>query len=189
MKKSIFNSALILMIAITTVAFTTLTEKTIKIQQSSIKWKGYKVTGEHEGTIQLKDGNFTFNEGQITGGKFTIDMSSINVTDLEGEMKGNLEGHLKSNDFFGVEKHPTATFEITKIQGKSPNIKVTGNMTIKNLTREISFPMTVNEDSAVANLKIDRSKYDVRYGSKSFFDNLQDKMIYDEFDLNIEFRF
>ncbi len=140
----------------------------------------------------MKSGDLEFNGDQLTGGSFAIDMTSITVTDLTGEYKGKLEGHLKSKDFFGVEKHPTATFEITRVipKGTPGDYKVIGNMTIKNITKEIKFFANVKnvngQKVATADLTIDRSDFDVRYGSGSFFDNLGDKTIYDEFDLSVE---
>ena len=189
MKKSIFNSALILVLAVTLVSFTTLSEKKVDIKDSSITWKGYKVTGEHEGTITLKNGALTFNGQELTGGNFTIDMTSINVTDLEGDSKGKLEGHLKSADFFGIENHNQSTFVIKKIEGKAGNYKVTGDLTIKGITHPNTFSMVVKDNAATANLKVDRTKYDIKYGSASFFDGLKDKAIYDEFDLNVNLKF
>ncbi len=189
MKKSISKSTFIVVLAITAFSFTTITNKKVNIEDSNIIWKGYKVTGEHEGTIALKDGALTFNGKELTGGNFIIDMTTIKVTDLEGEYKGKLEGHLKSDDFFGVEKHSTAKFDITNVKGKNGKYKVTGNLTIKGITNTNTFDMIVNDNSATAALKIDRSKIDVRYGSTSFFDDLKDKAIYDEFDLNVNLKF
>ena len=91
-------------------------KKEVKTDQSKVVWKGYKVTGEHEGTVDLKAGTLTFEGNKLTGGNFVIDMTTIGATDLEGEWKVKLDGHLKSNDFFGVEQHPTATFKITKAE-------------------------------------------------------------------------
>ncbi|MEM1322944.1 MAG: YceI family protein [Bacteroidota bacterium] len=156
---------------------------------SQVIWKGYKVTGSHEGTVQLKNGSLDYDNGQLTGGSFEIDMTTINCTDLQGDYKGQLEGHLKSADFFGVENYPTAKFVITKVisRGKPGDYKITGNLTIKETTKEVKFQTTVNESGAAKTAKgkltIDRSEFDVRYGSGSFFDNLGDKTIYDEFDL------
>ena len=189
MKKSIFNSALLVVLAITFVSFTAISEKKVDAKESNIKWKGYKVTGEHEGIITLKEGTLIFEGNELTGGNFTIDMTTITVTDLEGDSKGKLEGHLKSDDFFGVEKHQSATFKITKAEGKDGNYKVTGDLTIKGITKVNTFNMTVKNNSATAALKIDRSKFDIRYGSNSFFDDLKDKAIYDEFDLNVNLKF
>ena len=118
-------------------------------------------------------------------------MTTIACTDLEGEWKEKLEGHLKSDDFFGVNNFPVAKFEITKVAAKGTpgDYKITGNLTIKETTKEIKFYANVSQDGgknvAKADIKIDRSEFNVRYGSGSFFDNLGDKTIYDEFDLSI----
>jgi polyisoprenoid-binding protein YceI len=189
MKKAIFKSAAIVVLAITALSFTAITEKKVNINDSKVTWKGYKVTGEHEGTITLKEGTLTFNGKELVGGNFTMDMTTITVTDLEGGSKGKLEGHLKSDDFFGVEKHQTATFKINSAEGKDGNYKVTGDLTIKGITNTNTFNMSINNSSASAALKIDRSKFDIRYGSNSFFDDLKDKAIYDEFDLNVNLKF
>jgi len=117
-------------------------------------------------------------------------MTSINVTDLEGESKQKLEGHLKSEDFFGVEKYPTAKLVITSAAKKSEGVYgIVGNLTIKEDTHPVTFDLTMNGDAASTKLTIDRSKYNVRYGSGSFFDNLGDKTIYDNFDLEVDLKF
>ncbi|MEM9676255.1 MAG: YceI family protein [Bacteroidota bacterium] len=162
----------------------------VDVQQSEITWKGEKIAGAHEGTIQLRDGSLLLEDGKLVGGNFTIDMSTISNSDLEGEYKGKLEGHLKSDDFFGVEKYPTATLSITNVEPKAGNTyQITGDLTIKDKTNQIQFPATVatqgNRVTAEASITVDRSEYDVRYGSDSFFDNLGDKVIYDDFDLQI----
>lgn len=158
--------------------------------ESKVEWVAKKVTGQHNGVVTLKEGAFEYDKGQLTGGSFTIDMTSITVLDLEGEWKTKLEGHLKSDDFFGVTTYPTASFVIAKVVPQGPGFyKVIGNMTIKGITQEIQFPATVEEkDGKVigkATLTLDRSKYNVRYGSGSFFDDLGDKTIYDDFDLTV----
>ena len=183
---------LLTLISFLSVAFTAVVTVSVDTAASEIVWKGYKVTGEHTGTIQLKDGQFTYDGDQLTGGQFTIDMTSIKCTDLQGEYAGKLEGHLKSDDFFGVEKHPTATFKSTKVvsRGTPGDYRVTGDLTIKETTKPIRFNVNVDRTSGVpvatADLTIDRSDYNVRYGSGSFFDNLGDKTIYDEFDLSLK---
>ena len=113
--KTFKNLALIAIVAILTFSFTKVNgqQKEIKIENSKVVWKGYKVTGSHEGTINLKSGFLTFNEGKLTGGEFVMNMNSLITTDLEGKYKGKLEGHLKSDDFFSVEKFPVATLKIT----------------------------------------------------------------------------
>lgn len=165
---------------------------TVNTAESKVKWQGYKVTGEHAGLINLKNGQLTFDsDNKLSGGSFEIDMTSIKTTDLEGEWADKLDGHLKSADFFGVEKHPTAKLDIRKVAAKGTpgDYKITGQLTIKETTKEIKFYAKVTEEngvvSATADIKIDRTDFDIRYGSGSFFDNLGDKTIYDEFDLSI----
>ena len=190
--KTFKNLALIALVAVFTFSFTKVNaqQKEIKIANSNVIWKGYKVTGSHEGTINLKSGFLTFNDNKLTGGEFVMDMNTIVTTDLQGEYKGKLEGHLKSDDFFGVEKHPTAKLVISKVDATGKNsYKITGNLTIKGITNVITFDLSVYGNKANAALKIDRTKYDVRYGSTSFFDNLKDKAIYDEFDLVADLQF
>lgn len=162
----------------------------VNTQESTVEWVGKKVTGQHNGVISLEGGRLEMEDGQLVGGIFTIDMTTIEDIDLSGGSKEKLEGHLKSDDFFGVEKYPTATFVITKAVPQGPGkYKIVGNITIKGKTEEIQFPATIEEKDgkivATADLSIDRSKFDVKYGSGSFFDNLGDKTIYDNFDLSI----
>ncbi|RMG57198.1 MAG: YceI family protein [Bacteroidetes bacterium] len=161
--------------------------------ESVIKWKGEKVTGEHFGTISLKEGNFTFADGKLTGGSFVVDMTSIVVEDIEDPTyNAKLAGHLKSADFFGVEEFPTATFVITNAisRGTPGDYKVIGDITIKGITKEIRFLANITEENgqarAKADIELDRSEFNVRYGSGSFFDDLGDKTIYDEFFLTID---
>jgi len=191
MKKIIKSTAVALTGLLFLVSFSALKEtKTIKVKESQVAWKGHKVTGSHNGTIALKGGVLEFENNKFIGGEFVIDMTTINTTDLEGGKKNSLDGHLKSDDFFGVENHPTAQLKITKVSPKGQNMfSVEGNMTIKGKTNTETFDMVVNKNSATAKLKVDRTKYDVRYGSASFFDNLKDKAIYDEFDLEVNLAF
>lgn len=184
--KTTLKSVLILAVAVGTASFTTksIMEK-VSIKSSSINWTGKKVTGKHTGTINLKDGFFTMEGDNITGGEFVIDMTSINCTDLSGDSKGQLEGHLKSDDFFGVENFPTAKLVITSAVKEGNSYKVTGDLTIKKTTEPVTFELEKAGDNLSTVLTIDRSKYDVRYGSGSFFDNLGDKTIYDDFTLDI----
>lgn len=190
--KTIKNLTIIAVVALITFSFKPLNEekKPIKIEKSKVVWKGYKVTGSHEGTITLNSGFLTFNEGKLVGGEFVMNMNTLIATDLQGDSKGKLEGHLKSDDFFSVEKHPTATLVFTNVTSSGKNAyKVTGDLTIKGITSQITFDFSVYGNKANATLKVDRTKYDVRYGSTSFFDNLKDKAIYDEFDLVADLEF
>ncbi|MEH6537651.1 MAG: YceI family protein [Psychroserpens sp.] len=190
MKTNILKSAAIVVLAISFASFTTIFKKDVKVKESTITWVGHKVTGSHEGIINLNDGTLMFEDKQLVGGNFSIDMTSITVTDLKaGKGKEKLEGHLKSDDFFGIDNHKTASFKITSVDGKGGNFKVTGDLTIKGKTHPTTFNMSVTDDTATANLKVDRTKYDIKYGSASFFDGLKDKAIYDEFDLNVTLKF
>jgi len=190
--KTIFKTITIVVIALMTFSFTTLDsiKKEVNTKTSKVTWKGYKVTGSHTGNITIKSGKLVFDKEVLTGGNFVIDMTTIYVTDLEGEYKGKLEGHLKSDDFFGVAKFPSASLNFTKVKSTGKNsYKITGDITIKGKTESISFNLSVYGNKANASLKIDRTKFDVRYGSKSFFDGLKDKAIYDEFDLVVDLEF
>ena len=189
MKNRLIKGGIAAVIVLTTVAFTN-TKKEVDVEASTITWTGEKVTGSHNGTIQLESGYLMMEDEKIVGGEFVMDMSTITVTDLSGENKGKLEGHLKSEDFFGVENHPTAKLVITSAASKgNGKYGIVGNLTIKNETHPITFDLNLNEDSASTELTIDRSKYNVRYGSGSFFDNLGDKTIYDNFELDINLKF
>lgn len=166
----------------TLVAFTPISDSDgfyrIDTKESSVKWVASKVTGStHEGTVTLSEGGLQIANGVIAGGKFTIDMTSINVTDLDGGMKGKLEGHLNSDDFFATEKFKTANLTIISADANT----VKASITIKGITQEISFPVELKiadgSVTATAAIEIDRSKFDVRYGSDSFFDNLGNKAI------------
>lgn len=159
-------------------------EKEVKIDESKVTWKGYKVTGSHYGEVQLKSGKLMFDGDVLTGGEFVVDMTSIVSEDLSGNSKGKLEGHLKSDDFFGVATYPTARLVFKEVQATGKNrYTVTGDMTIKSTTKKVTFEIAVYGSKATANVTIDRSQYDVRYGSGTFFENLGDKTIYDDFNI------
>lgn len=165
-------------------------KKVVNTEKSTVVWKGYKVTGSHYGTIDLSEGHLVFEGDKLTGGDFKVDMATLVSNDLEGEYKGKLEGHLKSDDFFGTDAHPTANLVFTDVKPTGKNsYEVSGNLTIKGKTNPVTFELSVYGSKATANVKIDRSKYDIRYGSGSFFDNLGDKTIYDEFDLVVDLVF
>ena len=181
-------------LAVVAMAFTSKMEDgnyNVSLKQSKVEWVGKKVTGQHNGTVAIKSGSLIIKDGMLKGGEFIIDMTTITSTDLEGEYQQKLNGHLKSADFFGVEKYPESHFKITKVtpNGKNGRYTVTGDMTIKETTKEISFDAQLvdsgNGIAAVADIVIDRSEFDVRYGSGSFFDNLGDKTIYDDFTLSV----
>lgn len=161
---------------------------TIDTKSSSVAWLGKKIGGQHEGYIQIKSGALDLKDGNITGGNFILDMNTITCTDLEDAgYNEKLIGHLKSDDFFSVEKFQTAKLNITKATKFNNNkATVTGEITIKGHTETISFDVVKKGNTYTAQLNIDRSKFDVRYGSNSFFDNLGDKTIDDIFTLDVQ---
>lgn len=179
----------ILLVAVAVVFGLGVQAKSLKVNaaKSQITWLGKKVTGEHSGTIALKSGELNADDKAILGGQFVVDMNSIKNTDLtDAEWNGKLVGHLKSDDFFAVEKFPEAKLVITKKAAFSGNkATVTGDLTIKGQTHPVTFTVTKAGNTYKADITIDRSKYDIRYGSKSFFDNLGDKVINDEFYLTV----
>lgn len=192
MTKKVTILAAVILMAVVTFSFTTIEgeKKEIKTENSTVTWKGYKVTGSHYGTVALQSGHLVFDEGKLTGGEFVVDMTTIVTDDLEGEYKGKLEGHLKSDDFFGVEKHPTAKLVFTKVKSTGKNsYEVTGDLSVKGKSAPVTFEMSIYGNKATANVKIDRTIYDIRYGSTAFFDDLKDKAIYDEFDLVTDLEF
>lgn len=176
-------------------------EYAVNAAGSTIMWEGKKVTGQHNGTIKLSEGSVSFDDGTLTGGNFTIDMGSLISLDLEGDMKSNLEDHLKGTvegkevDFFNVPKFPTAKFEITKatklMNNEDANYVVNGNLTIKDVTKEVSFRAKVDENAGAVTVTtpqftIDRTEWGIKYGSAKFFDGLKDKAINDEIGLKIQ---
>ncbi len=211
MKKRILNVFTIFTIVFTLVACkdkakeaeTTAAEAAAKAQmesvkyianatESSIDWTGFKPTGKHNGTINVENGVFTVNNGKLESGSFLIDMKSIVNLDIpsDDENNGKLVGHLKSADFFDVEKFPNAAFEITGFEEKEGKTMLSGNLTLKEKKNNVTFPVSVATEGDSFTMTsevftIDRSKWDVKYGSKSFFDNLGDKFINDDIELKI----
>ena len=184
MKKMSLSGLLLLAIALSASA----QKSEINLNHSVVKWTGNKIGGSHNGEIKIKNGYIEFKGGIITNGMVVMDMNSITNSDLKDEgYNQKLVGHLKSDDFFGVEKFPVASFQITKA-GDFTNGKATmsGILTIKGKAENISFDVMKKENIYTAQVKVDRSKFDVRYGSNSFFDNLGDKAIDDIFILDIQ---
>lgn len=186
--KNLKTIVMALFIAASTIA--TAQTKKINAAKSSINWVGKKVTGQHEGTVNLKDGALVFQGKALKGGTFTVDMTSLTATDLTGEYLGKLNGHLKSEDFFGTEKYATSKLDFKLISDKGNGVyAVTADLTIKDVTAPVKFDITVKGNTATTTFKIDRTKYGIKYGSGSFFDNLGDKTISDEFELTVNLQF
>ncbi len=159
----------------------------IETAQSLITWTGREVsTSSHYGTLDFVSGNFEISNGAIVNGEFIVDMTSINNQDMQGDSKARLEGHLKSDDFFSVESYPTAAISINSSELISDGKwNVSADLSIKGFTHPVNFEMISSEDGWSANLVFDRSKYDVRFRSGSFFENLGDKLIYDDIELSV----
>ena len=162
----------------------------VNTSKSTVKWKGEKVTGFHEGIISIKTANLTFDNDVLTGGEVIIDMSTINCTDLSGPYKNKLEEHLNSDDFFNVLDYPVSKLKITKCTKVNENkYNVVADLTIKEITKSVEFETELINNVATANLNIDRTKFDIKYSSESFFKNLGDKMIYDNFSLTVNINY
>ncbi len=199
--KSFFLAALI-GLSLNAWSNSNLTENTqyqVDINKSQVSWKGEKVTGFHEGHITVKSGVLQSLNGQLNGADLTIDMNSITCTDLKDQdYNQKLVGHLKSDDFFSVAAFPEATFQSTRLtplkkaDKDGHNFEITGKLTIKGITHEISFPATIDVEKsqlkASGKMVFDRTKWDIRYGSNSFFDNLGDRMIYNDVEIAFELK-
>ena len=167
----------------------------VNTDSSSMEWYAEKVTGKHNGTIKFSSGEISNNHGSYTG-NFVVDMNTIENKDIESaEHKKKLEGHLKSADFFDVSKYPNSTFVLKSVtplatpkDGYTHEAK--GMLTIKDKTNEVTFNTAIRMEGnmifATGSGVIDRSKFDVKYGSKSFFEDIGDKAIYDDFTLKFK---
>jgi len=168
----------------------------VNIKESSINWLAKKVTGSHTGMVNISSGELIIDNGKLTGGKFDIDFKTITVLELDdAEMNKKLTDHLKSDDFFSAEKYPIGRLEITSVtetpnSSTGNNYDIKGNLTIKGITKEISFPAKMNFDnkkaSAEASIELDRTEWDIKFRSGRFFENLGDKLIFDKFNLTVK---
>jgi polyisoprenoid-binding protein YceI len=195
MKNRILKIGVLSLLAFAAVSFAerpTAQEYKVNPKESSLNWKGKKVTGEHTGNINLASGSLTWDGKTLKGGNFDIDVTSITVTDLtDPGSNAKLLGHLKSDDFFGVEKFPKASFIITSVVAKGDNnYAVKGKLTIKGITNDVEFPAQVKAEGkkilATAKILVDRTKYNIKFRSANFFENLGDKAIADDFELDVK---
>lgn len=164
------------------------------LEASTIKWHGTKPTGEHFGHVSLESGKVMINDGKITGGKFKIDLATIVSEDVEdADMNKKLVDHLKSEDFFYIEKYPLAKFEITSVEeltGQAMSHKVSGNLSMRDSVKNISFMANIDLHDGHVKVEseqfvLDRTEWGVNYGSKKIFANLKDKFIHDEMRLTV----
>lgn len=158
----------------------------VDTEKSSINWTGRKVTGQHSGNIKIANGQLVYTKKALKSGSFVIDMTSLTCSDSE-----KVQNHLKTDDFFSVEKNPVSKFVITKVANAGTDrVNITGDLTIKGITQPLTFPATVKRQGnaivAVAKgVKVNRVKYDIKYRSLAFFSNIGDKAINDEFELDV----
>lgn len=154
--------------------------------RSSIDWTGRKVTGAHNGTIDIKQGTLSLSDGQLTSGSFVIDTTSIRILDVtDPATNAQFAGHLASDDFFSIDRYPEASFVITSVNDNHIN----GDLTIKGITNPVSFKAALNVEgdtlTASGKIVIDRTKYGIRFRSGNFFKDLGDTLIYNDFDLDV----
>ncbi|MCG3205070.1 MAG: hypothetical protein KCHDKBKB_01787 [Elusimicrobia bacterium] len=166
----------------------------VDVANSKLTWIGKKVTGQHNGSLLLKDGELHLAKNEIVGGTFNVDMTSLTVEDLKDEKSNqNLVGHLKSDDFFSAATNPIATFKIVSVKPitlEGATHEVQGTLTIKGITHPLSFPATITVNQGLVSaqakeIKVDRTLYNIRYGSGKFFQNLGDKTINDHFTVDL----
>ena len=191
MEKNLYKSIIVIFLALLTpLSLISQMTKLIDVENSKIKWIGEELSGKnHYGSLKFKKGSLNLNNGVIISGNFIVDMKTINVEDLQGGSKQRLEGHLRSDDFFSVEKFSEAIFETKSpaVVNKKEGIQtLNGNLTIKGITHPAKIEI---DDNWSAKLVFDRSKYDVRFRSGNFFQNLGDKLIYDEIAINAKIAF
>ncbi|HEX8023416.1 YceI family protein [Mucilaginibacter sp.] len=159
--------------------------------KSNIDWIGRKVTGAHNGTIAVKEGSLTFADGQLTGGQFDIDTTSIKILDVtDPATNAQFAGHLASDDFFNSENYPEAQFVTTSVnKGSNDTYRINGDLTIKGITHPVGFDAQVTAAadtvSATGKIVVDRTKYGMRFRSGNFFKDLGDTLIYNDFDLDV----
>lgn len=159
--------------------------------QSNIDWTGRKVTGSHNGTITIKDGTLVLNDGKLTSGEFVVDTTSIKILDItDPATNAQFAGHLASDDFFASEKYPEAQFVITSTESNENSAyHINGDLTIKGITHPIQLGAKLNADddtlTASGKIIVDRTKYDMKFRSGNFFQNLGDNLIYNDFELKV----
>jgi polyisoprenoid-binding protein YceI len=159
---------------------------------SIAKWEGQKLAGSHHGELKFKSGSFHVANSALKDGEVTIDMTTLKNYDQTGDMNTRLVNHLKSEDFFSVEKFPTSNLKITKVETQDGKTTVSGDLTIKGITKPISFPATIdisgNTLTAKGDMTVDRTLYDIRFRSLKFFSDIGDKVIKDNFIVSFDIK-
>ena len=190
MKKIFFTFALAIMTTFSFAIIPHIDNVSVNTNNSTIKWIGSKISSNHEGTVNILKGTLNIDHGALVGGQFSIDMQSLATTDMSEEYNKKLDGHLKNEDFFNVSEFPTALVTITDVEkGDGNDYSISADLTIKGITHPIKFAADVKLNGlnflATAKIKIDRTKWDIKYNSGNFFENLGDKLILDEIVLDV----
>ncbi|SFB81718.1 Polyisoprenoid-binding protein YceI [Parapedobacter composti] len=184
--------AMILLAVLPASARPTTDEFNVDTSKSTVAWTGQNIAGgKHTGTVGISKGTLVFEGEKLVGGTFTVDVNTIEVTDLAGDRATRLANHLKNEDFFDAPKFPDAVFRITKVEGAGDGFSIRGDLTIKGITKSIAFPAVVHHSgntvhATAKGVKIDRTQFDIKYRSGNFFSGLGDRAISDEFQLDIE---
>lgn len=189
LKSTVAVTTCLLLISFT---FNKVEKKLVDTSKSSIEWFAAKITGKHNGTINLKSGSLLFEENKLVGGEFVVDMTTIVCVDLKDkiELKKRFETDLNSDNFFSVKNFPESSFKITSINTIAPNkYKVTGDLTIRGITLENSCILQFENNKAQGSLVVDRTKYGMTLRSGSFFENLGNRVVYDEFEIKLSLVF
>lgn len=165
---------------------------------TTVTWTGRKVIGQHTGHIKVESGSVQWGRNGMAGAEITIDMTSISVLDMDPESTAELTSHLKSRDFFNVWQYHQSSFHATRVEkipsaaAGSPNYTVSGDLSIKGISRPVSFPVLAVQDKqgihATGTLVFDRTQYGIKYRSGSFFDALGDKVIDDKVQIDFDLR-
>ena len=218
MKKRVINSMLVLSLVATAVSCknekkteTSEVEETVEVasassynvdvEQSKINWVGSKPAGEHNGQVSISEGTLQVENEELKGGNIVIDMTSIEVQDLEGDDKKKLEDHLmgysngKEDHFFNANKYPEAQFEITGIEDKEGQMMLSGNLTLKDTSKNITFPVDVSMNASDNSLMLsseeivlDRTEWGIKFMSKSFIENLGDNFVSDQMKISFDLK-
>ena len=164
-----------------------ISQLSLDLEKSKIKWTGKKITNaSHWGSLSFSEANLDFDGDDLVGGKFVVDMNSMSVDDIQGRGKQRLEGHLRNEDFFDVENHKEAILLFNeRVPLNNGVYEVTGTLTIKGISNPVKFTLIPNEDNYSSNLTFDRTKFEITYRSGNFFENLGDRLINDDVELEV----
>ena len=159
----------------------------LDLEKSKVKWTGKKITNSsHWGSLSFSEANLDFDGDDLVSGKFIVDMNTMSVDDIKGRGKQRLEGHLRNEDFFDVDNHNEA---ILMFNDRIPLVngvyEISGSLTIKGISNPVKFTLVPNGKSYSSSLVFDRTKFEITYSSGNFFENLGDRLILDDVELEV----